>query len=147
MGGAAEFQSMRDFPHGVEKSPMRVLIVEDELLIRWSVAETLGHDGHSVVEAASGAAAIAALEDARSQSTPIDAVILDYRLPDSNDLSLLARIRKLSPRSVVIMMTAFGTPEMTQAALNLGVFAVMNKPFEMRDLSEMLQKASAEHGG
>lgn len=65
---------------------LRVLVIEDELLIRWSIAETLAHAGHTVIEAADGATAIRALEnDARR----INAVVLDYRLPDSDDLTLL----------------------------------------------------------
>ena len=40
-------------------------------------------------------------------------------------------------------MTAFGTPEVTQGALDLGVYAVMNKPFEMHDLPDLLRRACA----
>ena len=122
---------------------LRVLVVEDELLIRWSIAETLAHAGHTVIEAADGAAAIRALEnDARG----IDAVVLDYRLPDSDDLTLLSTIRRLSPTSAVVMMTAFKTPEMSRNALDLGVFEVLDKPFEMHDLEPLLQAACRAGG-
>ena len=117
---------------------MRVLVVEDERLIRWSIAETLALAGHTVLEAENGAAAIVALTLA---AEPIDAILLDYRLPDSNDLSLLSNLRRLSPASPVILMTAFGTPEVTQGALDLGVYAVLNKPFEMHDLPDVLSRA------
>jgi two-component system response regulator AtoC len=117
---------------------LRVLIVEDERLIRWSITETLAHAGHSVIEAEDGAAAVRSLTNL---DEPVDAVVLDYRLPDSNDLALLEHIRRLSPRSAVILMTAFGTPEMTRRALELGVYQVMNKPFEMHDLQSALLKA------
>ncbi len=66
---------------------LRVLVVEDELLIRWAIAETLTDAGHTVIEAEDGAAAVQALA---GSAEPVDAVILDYRLPDSNDLTLLA---------------------------------------------------------
>ena len=117
---------------------LRVLIVEDERLIRWSIAETLAHAGHSVIEAEDGAAAVRSLTN---PAEPVDAVVLDYRLPDSNDLALLAQIRRLSPRSAMILMTAFGTPEITRSALELGVYQVMIKPFEMHDLQSALLKA------
>jgi DNA-binding NtrC family response regulator len=120
--------------------PLRVLIVEDERLIRWSIAETLGHAGHVVVEAEDGASAIRALTN---PAAPVDAVVLDYRLPDSNDLTLLADIRRLSPPSVVILMTAYGTPEVARRALELGVYQVINKPFDMQDLQSLLLKACA----
>ena len=130
---------MRNFPQPAKLSPsLRVLIVEDERLIRWSIAETLQHAGDSVIEAEDGAAAVRALTN---PDAPVDAVVLDYRLPDSNDLALLAHIRRLSPRSAVILMTAFGTPEITKAALDLGVYQVLNKPFDMHDLQSLLLQA------
>lgn len=125
----------------MEKSPaLRVLVVEDERLIRWSIAETLAHAGHTVIEAEDGATAVRALT---APAEPVDAVLLDYRLPDSNDLTLLANIRRLSPHSPVILMTAYGTPEVTKGALDLGVYRVMSKPFEMHELEELLLQACA----
>jgi DNA-binding NtrC family response regulator len=117
---------------------LRVLVVEDELLIRWAIAETLTDAGHTVIEADDGAGAVQALA---GSAEPVDAVILDYRLPDSNDLTLLATIRRLSPHSPVIFMTAYGTPEVTKRALELGVYRVMSKPFEMPDLEKLLLQA------
>ena len=135
---------MRDFPQAAKNSPtLRVLIVEDERLIRWSIAETLEHAGHVVIEAEDGASAIRSLTNL---GEAVDAVMLDYRLPDSNDLSLLAHVRRLSPRSAVILMTAFGTPEITRAALDLGVYQVLNKPFEMHDLQSLLVRACESNG-
>ena len=139
MSPQAEQVNVRSFPQAAEKPPtLRVLVVDDELLIRWSIAETLTDAGHTVVAAEDGATAVQALPAAPE---PIDAVLLDYRLPDSNDLTLLANIRRLSPHSLVIMMTAFGTPDVTKGALDLGVYTVMSKPFEMHDLQEVLVKA------
>ena len=135
---------MRDFPQEAKNSPtLRVLIVEDERLIRWSIAETLEHAGHVVIEAEDGAAAVRSLTNL---DAPVDAVVLDYRLPDSNDLALLAHIRRLSPRSAVILMTAFGTPEITSAALDLGVYQVLNKPFDMHELQSLLVQACESNG-
>src|SRR5690348_4620832 len=108
--------------------PLRILVVEDELLIRWSILETLEHAGNTVAEAPDGASAIRAVKEA---STPFDVILLDYRLPDSADLSLLATLRRLAPRTAVVLMTAFGTPEVTQGALQLGVCRILSKPFDM----------------
>jgi DNA-binding NtrC family response regulator len=118
----------------------RVLVVDDESLIRWSIAETLRDLGHAVVEAGDAASTVRALT---SPEAPIDAVILDYRLPDSDDLGLLESVRRLSPASAVIMMTAYGTPEVTGGALDRGVYRVMSKPFEMDDLVTALGEACA----
>jgi DNA-binding NtrC family response regulator len=117
---------------------LRILVVEDEALIRWSITETLGQEGHTVLEAGTAASAVKALEDAGDQ---LDVVLLDYHLPDSNDLRLLADVRRLQPRSAVVMMTAFGTPEVTAGALALGAHRVMAKPFDMRALKSMVVEA------
>jgi DNA-binding NtrC family response regulator len=117
---------------------LRILVVEDEALIRWSIAETLGHEGHTVIEAGNAASAIEAMEDSAAD---IDVVLLDCRLPDSNDLSLLASVRRMQPRSAVVMMTAYGTPEVTAGALALGAYRVVGKPFDMQALESLVVEA------
>ena len=114
---------------------MRVLVVDDEFLIRWSIAETLGAAGHEVTEAPDAASALAALEETPDP----DVVLLDFRLPDSNDLGVLAKIRRLAPATAVVMMTAVGTPEVTAGALQLGACKVLSKPFNMHDLEDIVR--------
>ena len=114
---------------------MRVLVVDDEFLIRWSIAETLGAAGHEVTEAPDAASALAALEETPDP----DVVLLDLRLPDSNDLGVLAKIRRLAPATAVVMMTAVGTPEVTAGALQLGACKVLSKPFNMHDLEDIVR--------
>ena len=121
-------------------SRLRVLVVEDEPLIRWSIAETLAREGHTVLEADDAESAIRTVGD---MPEPADVVLLDYRLPDSNDLTLLATIRRLAPSSAVVMMTAYGTPDVTRGALELGAYGVVDKPFDMHDLEPMLLDAYA----
>ena len=116
---------------------LRILVVEDETLIRWSITEMLTQEGHTVMEAASAAAAIKSLE----AEDDIDVVLLDYRLPDSNDLGLLASVRRLQPRSAVVMMTAYGTPEVTEGALALGAYRVLGKPFDMQAIESVVVEA------
>lgn len=127
-----------EIPQAPEKSRgLRVLIVDDEPLIRWSLAETLLDSGHRVTEACDGASALNSL----NADEPPDVIVLDYRLPDSSDLSLLKAIRLRSPRAVVIMMTAFGAPEMTGQALSLGVWRVVPKPFEVQEMADLVSQA------
>jgi DNA-binding NtrC family response regulator len=73
----------------------------------------------------------------------IGLVFLDLRLPDSDDLHVLAAMRRLSPRTPVILMTAHGTPELADAARALGAFAVIDKPFDMGDLGPLAAQASS----
>jgi len=121
--------------------PLHVLVVDDEALIRWSLAETLADEGHRVAEAGDGATALGLLGGAE----PFDVVLLDFHLPDSHDLTLLGRIGRLAPQAVVIMMTAFGTPEMTEEALQLGVYRVVPKPFDVHDMAALVVDAHARH--
>ena len=115
-----------------------MLIVEDETLIRWAVAETLADAGHTALQATDAATALEAVGQA---SEPFDVVLLDFRLPGSDDLSLLKQIRQRSPLSAVVMMTAFGTPQMTDQAKSLGVYEVIAKPFDVAAVPELLARA------
>ena len=132
----------REFPQIMPKNIAvpRVLIVDDEPLIRWSVAETLTERGYEVVEAEDAfATRVAVGEDGAA----FDVVLLDYRLPDSDNLSLLASIRDLAPNAQVILMTAFGRPDIVQGALDLGAFRVIGKPFEMSAIADLVAEAHA----
>ena len=101
------------------------------------MSETLAEAGHIVAEAGD------AKETLQHLSTgPIpDVILLDYRLPDSNDLQLLETIRRISPTSSVVMMTAYGTPTLQAGALELGVSRVVTKPLEMSDLTALVRQA------
>ena len=139
---AAEASEPSDFTRTTEKTPLglRILVVDDEALIRWSLAEILSEFGHKVVEVGDGRGTERAV---RSASPAFDVVLLDYRLPDSNDLSLLASIRTWAPHTQVILMTAFGRPEVVRGALELGAFRVISKPFEMGDIANLVVQAHA----
>jgi DNA-binding NtrC family response regulator len=123
--------------------PVRVLIVDDEPLIRWSVGETLADSGDEVIEAGDAKQALEALEAMTAASAPADVVLLDYRLPDSNDLTLLATIRRVTPASQLILMTAHGAPDITAGALALGAYGVVNKPFDLDHLASLVRQACA----
>lgn len=118
--------------------PLRVLVVDDELLLRWSLAEVLRRNGHTVVEAASAATA---RTEIANTSGAIDVVLLDYRLPDSDGLGLLQEIRTRMPHTAVVLMTAFTTPEIIQGALELGASSVMTKPFDMHAVDGVVVNA------
>jgi DNA-binding NtrC family response regulator len=119
-------------------NPLRVLVVEDEPLIRWAVVETLTEGGHTVLEAGDAATAIQTM---RAGSGSIDVVLLDLRLPDSDDLSLLARIRQQSPSTAVVMMTAHGTAQMALDAKAMGAYDVIGKPFDVGGIEDLLVTA------
>jgi DNA-binding NtrC family response regulator len=128
----------RDISHQREISPrLRVLVVDDEPLIRWSLTETLEQAGHTVAEAADAVSASRSV----AGNGPFDVVVLDYRLPDSNDLNLLRTIRNGSPAPAVVMMTAFGAPEIAASALALGAYCIVPKPFEVGHMAALVMQA------
>ena len=135
----------RDFtpPLGNSQQP-RVLVVDDESLVRWSLAETLAERGYDAAEAGDAASAISVLLSSRSR---IVAVILDLYLPDAYDLRLLKALRQMSPETPVILMTAHGTREVTAEAIRLGAFAVLDKPFELADVGPVIEHALGSSGG
>jgi two-component system response regulator PilR (NtrC family) len=100
--------------------------------------QTLSTGPHTVLEASDAQSTLRLLRSARQ---PIDVVLLDYRLPDSQDLRLLSEVRRISPRSAVVMMTAFDAPEMVAEAMTLGAYAVLGKPFELDRLEPLLWRA------
>ena len=106
--------------------------------------ETLARAGHVVIEASDAATAVRRLSEQRE---PIDVVLLDYRLPDSNGLDLVTTIRQRSPGTAVVLMTAYGTPEVVAGALDLGVHRVLSKPFDMDDLASVVLDASHARAG
>ena len=120
--------------------PLHVLVVDDEPLIRWALVETLEDSGHHAVEAGDARTAIQALLTAPA---PFDVVLLDLRLPDASGLALLVQARRRSAETQVILMTAYGTPEVVEDALDLGAFRVVPKPLEMADLSDLVIEAHA----
>lgn len=117
-------------------SPLSVLIVDDEDLIRWSLNRALTRRGHHVSEAASAASALKAVAAA---AHPFDAILLDYRLPDRHDLTLLQDLRTATPASRVFMMTAFHEGSMRHDAGVLGAGAVLDKPFHLGDVVALIE--------
>jgi DNA-binding NtrC family response regulator len=114
----------------------RILIVEDEKLIRWSIRSRLQDDDYRVVEAESGAQAFKILAEEEC-----DLVLLDFRLPDTTGLDILERIRKEMPELSVVMMTAYGTVESAVQAMKLGAFDYLTKPVNLDELALIVQKA------
>ena len=129
---------------GTSGPHLRVLVVEDESLIRWSIAETLAHEGHTVIEASDATTAVQTLKESRE---PVDVVLLDYRLPDSSDLRRVEHVRRLRPDSAIVMMTAYGSPEVRKDALDLGVYQVVNKPFDVNSLESVVLEAHRSRPG
>jgi len=112
-----------------------ILIVDDEQLIRKSIARRLMSEGYDVAEAEDGRRA---LERAASG---IDLVILDYRLPDMDGLAILKELRRLQPDALVILLTAYANVDTAVQAMKLGAYHFANKPFDLDALTAMIEQA------
>jgi two-component system, response regulator, stage 0 sporulation protein F len=128
----------RNIPdNGKNLTASRILVVDDERLVRWAIAETLAAQGYEITEACDAESARRAILAADPRP---DVVFLDLRLPDSSDLGLANFIRTHAPRSRIILMTAYGTPELLVEAAALGI-PIIAKPFDMNDLSLIVDGA------
>lgn len=111
----------------------KVLVVDDEFLIRWSMQETL-KDRFEVATAASVAEALRHIEQGR-----IDAIITDLRLPDGSGMELVEHLRAHQPWVKIFVVTAYGSDEIIDRLFALDVEAYLRKPFEMRLVRDMLE--------
>jgi two-component system, NtrC family, response regulator AtoC len=112
-----------------------VLVVDDEALIRWSLTERLKTEGYHVLEAETGAAALEKLPDG------VDLVLLDYRLPDTDGVSVLRKIKEFDQDILVILLTAYASVDTAVEAMKLGAYHFANKPFNLDEVVSTVERA------
>src|SRR6185436_3107258 len=138
VGRAAGAEEILPMASGIV--PRTVLVVDDEALIRWSISEGLIDAGWTVRQAATGAAARSAVRALAGQPFVI---VLDLRLPDVSDLSLVREIRAARPDVPMIVMTAHGTNDDASQALEAGVFSFVGKPFDVVEMVALVEAAAS----
>jgi two-component system response regulator AtoC len=112
-----------------------ILVVDDEALIRWSLRERLTAEGYEVIEADTGSAALEKLPEG------VDLVLLDYRLPDTDGVSVLKKVKEFDQDILVILLTAYASVETAVAAMKLGAYHFAHKPFNLDDVSATVARA------
>lgn len=119
----------------------KILVVDDELIVRNFLAETLRRKKFDVTIAEDGKKAIALC-----QEHTYDLVITDMKMPHVTGIEVLKKVKELSPRTVVIVVTAFGSIENAVDAMRHGAFNYLLKPFSADTIEAVIEKAN-EHVG
>ncbi|NCV35120.1 MAG: response regulator [Actinobacteria bacterium] len=116
----------------------RILIAEDETLIRMDLSEMLRENGYEVVgEATNGEEAVALANELKP-----DLAILDVKMPKLDGISAAEKIVEIAP---VLMLTAFSQKDLVERALDAGVMAYVVKPFTIDDLIPAIEIAATRH--
>ncbi len=114
----------------------KILVVDDEHLIRWSLEQSLRKQGNEVQTAASGEEGLRLVRE----EAP-DLVLLDVQLPGIDGLEVLKKIKEIDEEIIVIMLTALGVLETAVKAMRLGAYDYINKPFNLDELAIVIRKA------
>jgi len=114
---------------------VHVLVVEDDASVRSLLTEILQQDGYEVTAAADGQSAYRTLRE-----VPVHALVTDFNLPDMDGLEIIQHITREYPRTVGIIMTAYGTVDLAVKAMKAGAVDFLSKPFEPVLVSLTLKK-------
>jgi two-component system response regulator AtoC len=115
----------------------KILVVDDEMLMRNFIVEALKRKGFEAAAAENGNKAINLLEH-----ESFDMVITDMKMPGISGMELLNKVKELSPQTVVLIITAFGTIENAVEAMRTGAFHYLIKPFSLESLMAAIEKAN-----
>ena len=113
-----------------------ILIVEDEAVLRQSLAELLGEEDYEVLQAPDGKAAHALVLE-----RPVDLVLSDVRMPEMDGITLLEHLQRIAPQMPVIIITAFGTVDSAVAAMRAGATDYLLKPVQFDDVLLKVERA------
>ncbi len=114
----------------------KILIVDDEKLLRWSLEQNFKKQDYTVITAATGNEGL----DKYKEELP-DLTLLDIHLPDITGLEVLEKIKEIDPNAIVILITAYGDVQTAVKAIKAGSYDFVEKPFNMDKLNILVSKA------
>ncbi|HYB72034.1 MAG TPA: response regulator, partial [Candidatus Sulfotelmatobacter sp.] len=117
----------------------RVLVVDDEEIVRESLTDWLAEEGCAVEAVPDGASAIRRLGEEEWA-----VLLVDLKMPGIDGLQVLAEARKLQPDATAVMMTAYASVDTAVQAMKLGAYDYLVKPFEPEELSHMVRRILAQ---
>ncbi len=115
----------------------RILIVDDELVVRESLREWFAEDGYTVGAASNGREALQTV-----QQGPWDIMLIDIKMPGMDGLELQRKLKDVTPDAVVVIMTAYASVDTAVQALKEGAYDYITKPFDPEDLQRIVDKAT-----
>src|SRR5689334_15613400 len=117
-------------------SKTRILIVDDEHLIRWSLEQNLKKQNYDVLTAGNGEDALKLVREEQP-----DLVLLDIQMPGISGLEVLEKVKEIDEDIIVIMVTAQGGLETAVTAMRMGAYDYINKPFNLDEMAIVIRKA------
>jgi len=118
----------------------RILIADDEDVIRFVLHEALQKEGYEIEEAAHGEEAVL-----KVRNTSFDLVILDIKMPRMDGIEALKEIQKIDPGMPVVMITAYGNSKIAMQAVREGAYDYFNKPFDVNEIRIVIKRALERH--
>lgn len=115
--------------------PPKVLIVDDEETLRFTLSEVMNKEGYTAVTAADGEEALQ-----KATGTLFDLIILDIKMPKMDGMETLPRIKEIDPDATVIMITAFGSKELALQAIHIGAYDYFTKPFDIEEMRVVVRR-------
>ena len=112
----------------------KILVIDDEIGPRESL-RILFKDNYDVLVASNGEEGIQAIK-----KDPPDLVILDLKMPGMDGIEVLQKIKAINPKAKVIILTGYGSPEITQQAQRLGAILCLNKPFDIFEIRQLVSE-------
>jgi CheY-like chemotaxis protein len=120
----------------------RILLVDDEAIVRDSISEWLRNDAYEVDCASSGEEALNRIKEKQ-----FDIAVVDLKMPGMDGIEVMKRVKQDSPNTLVIIITAYGTPENEAEAMKVGASEYLTKPFTPDKLEEAINEVYRQKTG
>jgi DNA-binding NtrC family response regulator len=122
------------YDKGDQEKPMRILVVDDDSIIRKLLMEVLTNDGHHITSTENGAEAVE-----KVKSEHFDLVFMDVHMPQLNGLEALISMRNLYPDMPVVMMDSY-PDQLARQAESRGALTCMHKPFDLNEMRKIIEE-------